>query len=743
RARPISELRRRLDENTLDWRTLPEGAEFSGAGRTGKKIKPARSQSWDMLGKAMKRQVIDSQRLAYLADVQVNWCPALGTVLSNEEVDNQGRSDRGGHPVFRRPLRQWMLRITKYADRLLSDLDTLNWPESIKLMQRNWIGKSTGAEVAFPLAASFRREADGWYDVNDKKVSGADVYQHADTIQVYTTRPDTLYGATYMVLAPEHPLVDKLVQQPQAASVAAYIARANAQTELDRISQGQVKTGEFTGGFAINPFTGQKVPVWIADYVLYSYGTGAIMAVPGSDERDFEFATLFNLPITEVVSSDGQTHDAPVCYTGKGIAVNSGEYTGMTTDEATERMTDEIERRGIGERTVQYKVRDWCISRQRYWGAPIPIIHCPDCGEVPVPDSDLPVKLPENFDLAAALGQDIAPLATSSEFMDVPCPNCGHDARRDTDTMDTFVDSSWYYLRYPDSGNPDVAFTPERLKTWLPVDMYIGGIDHAVMHLFYARFFVKALRDGGLLDFDEPFLRLYHQGIITKGGARMSKSKGNTVSPDPFVEQYGSDVFRTYLMFMGPYDEGGDWSDSGITGISRFQKRIWQLLQQPVSADAAAGPQQLRLLHRTIRDVSRDLEQLRFNTAIAHLMELSNGLTGAGPLSSEVRDGFIQLIAPLMPHMAEELWELAGQTESIFASTWPGFDPKLCEDDHVTMAVTVNGKRRAELVVPVDISEADLLQQAKAIPAVVSHIAGKNVIKEIVVPGRLVNIVIK
>ena len=657
--------------------------------------------------------------LASREEAPVNWCPQDETVLANEQV-REGRCDRCGTEVVQKILRQWFFKITRYADELLEGLDHLDWPEKTKAMQRNWIGKSTGATIEFPFAD-----------------------ESGEVIKVFTTRPDTLYGATYMVLAPEHPLVDKLVQQPQAASVAAYIARANAQTELDRISQGQVKTGEFTGGYAINPFTGQKVPVWIADYVLYSYGTGAIMAVPGSDERDFEFATLFNLPITEVVSLDGQTHDAPVCYTGKGIAVNSGEYTGMTTDEATERMTDEIERRGIGERTVQYKVRDWCISRQRYWGAPIPIIHCPDCGEVPVPDSDLPVKLPENFDLAAALGQDIAPLATSSEFMDVPCPNCGHDARRDTDTMDTFVDSSWYYLRYPDSGNPDVAFTPERLKTWLPVDMYIGGIDHAVMHLFYARFFVKALRDGGLLDFDEPFLRLYHQGIITKGGARMSKSKGNTVSPDPFVEQYGSDVFRTYLMFMGPYDEGGDWSDSGITGISRFQKRIWQLLQQPVSADAAAGPQQLRLLHRTIRDVSRDLEQLRFNTAIAHLMELSNGLTGAGPLSSEVRDGFIQLIAPLMPHMAEELWELAGQTESIFASTWPDFDPKLCEDDHVTMAVTVNGKRRAELVVPVDISEADLLQQAKAIPAVVSHIAGKNVIKEIVVPGRLVNIVIK
>ena len=660
--------------------------------------------------------------LANREEAPVNWCPKDETVLANEQV-RDGRCDRCGTAVVQKILRQWFFKITRYADELLEDLDQLDWPEKTKAMQRNWIGKSTGATIEFPLAD-----------------------ESGEAIKVFTTRPDTLYGATYIVLAPEHPLVEKLVQPAQAAQVAAYVAKANAQTELDRISQGQAKTGEFTGGYAINPFTKKQVPVWIADYVLYSYGTGAIMAVPASDERDFEFATLFNLPIIEVVSPDGQTHDAPICYTGQGIAVNSGPYTGMATEEATRRMTDEIEQRGIGERTVQYKVRDWCISRQRYWGAPIPIIHCPDCGEVPVPEKDLPVMLPEDIDLAAAVGQEVSPLATSPGFMNVPCPNCGHDARRDSDTMDTFVDSSWYFLRYPDSGNPDAAFTPERLKTWLPVDMYIGGIDHAVMHLFYARFIVKALRDAGLLDFDEPFLRLYHQGIITKDGARMSKSKGNTVSPDPFLEKYGSDVFRTYLMFMGPYDEGGDWSDSGITGISRFQKRIWRLLQQPVS-DAATGaapdnPQQLRLLHRTIRDVTREFEQLRFNTAIAHLMELSNGLSGLGPLSGTVRDSFIQLLAPLMPHLAEELWELAGQPASIFASTWPAFDPALCADDQVTMAVTVNGKRRAEMVVPVDISEVDLLRRAREIPAVESRIAGKNVIKEIVVPGRLVNIVV-
>ncbi|UCH09239.1 MAG: leucine--tRNA ligase, partial [Fidelibacterota bacterium] len=589
-----------------------------------------------------------------------------------------------------------------------------------KTMQRNWIGRSEGADILFKV--------DGYPDEN---------------IRVFTTRPDTVYGATYMVLAPEHPLVDKITTQDQREGVIAYQKRALAQTELDRISQAKEKTGVFTGAYAVNPFTEQNIPIWIADYVLISYGTGAIMAVPGSDERDYEFAHEFGLEIVEVVSPDGEPHGTDQCYAGTGYALNSGEYTGLPTEEVFTGIVRRLEEMGQGGATVQYRFRDWCVSRQRYWGAPIPIIHCDQCGTVPVAYDDLPVLLPRDIDLASAQGKDVSPLATVPSFVETTCPECGGTARRDTDTMDTFVDSSWYFLRYVDAGFTDGPFNPDRVKKWLPVDMYIGGAEHATMHLLYARFIIKALQKAGLIDFDEPFLCLRHQGTITSQGAKMSKRMGNVVSPDDFIVKYGADVFRAYLMFMGPYEEGGDWSDSGITGLARFQDRAWRLAQKPLSKEESTDPEHLRLLHKTIRAVTLDLEALRFNTAISRLMEYVNALLVLDSIQVELRDKFIQIVAPFMPHLAEELWERSGHSESIFASTWPEFDLALCKTELVTLGVTVNGKRRGEVTVEQEAEEAEVLAASKAVESVHRHLAGKEILREIVVPGRVVNFVVR
>jgi leucyl-tRNA synthetase len=657
--------------------------------------------------------------LAVEEEAPVNWCESCGTVLANEQV-KEGHCERCGTPVVQKALRQWFFKITKYAEELLEGLDKIDWPERTKLMQRNWIGKSAGAEIVFEIA------------------------DHAsESITVFTTRPDTVFGATYMVLAPEHRLVDIITTAKQGDAVKAYQAQTAAQTELYRISQGTDKTGVFTGAFAINPMTNTRIPIWIADYVLASYGTGAIMAVPGSDERDFEFAHKFDLEILEVVSPDGAEHGIEECFAGKGFAINSGEYSGMQSDKAFEAICGNLEERNSGRRTTQYRLRDWCISRQRYWGAPIPIIHCPKCGTLAVPEKDLPVDLPLDIDLAQSRGQDVSPLATQEDWVAVACPGCGQIARRDTDTMDTFVDSAWYYLRYPDANYSAGPFNPDRLRNWTPVDMYIGGADHATMHLLYARFFTKALRDCGLLEFDEPFTILRHQGVITADGAKMSKSKGNVVSPDSFIERFGSDVFRSYLMFMGPYHEGGDWNDMGINGLARFQEKVWQLLQKPALEEPEIDRGTLRMLHTTIRDVTNDLENMRFNTAISHMMELSNSLSGREKLHKEIRDNFILLIGPFMPHLAEELWELAGFTSSVFASQWPTFDDQLCIADTITLGVTVNGKRRGEISVNIDATRDKILEESRAVPIVAKHLEGREVIKEIVVPGKLVNFVVK
>jgi leucyl-tRNA synthetase len=658
--------------------------------------------------------------LAVQEEAPVNWCPSCQTVLANEQVKEGGNCERCGSTVVQKELKQWFFKITRYAEELLEGLDRIDWPERTKTMQRNWIGRSEGADIVFKVA--------GYPD---------------EDIRVFTTRPDTVFGATYMVLAPEHPLVDVITIPEQREEVTAYQKRARAQTELDRISQAKEKTGVFTGAYAVNPFTEQNIPIWIADYVLISYGTGAIMAVPGSDERDYEFAQQFSLEIVEVVSPDGKPHGTDQCYAGTGYALNSGDYTGLPTEEAFDGIVRRLEDMGRGGGTIQYRFRDWCVSRQRYWGAPIPVIHCDKCGTVPVSYDDLPVLLPKDIDLATAQGKDVSPLATVTSFVETTCPECSSPARRDTDTMDTFVDSSWYFLRYVDAGYTEGPFNPERAKKWLPVDMYIGGAEHATMHLLYARFITKALQKAGLIDFDEPFLCLRHQGTITSQGAKMSKRMGNVVSPDDFIVNYGADVFRSYLMFMGPYEEGGDWSDSGITGLSRFQDRAWRLAQKPLAMEESPDPEHQRLIHSTIKNVTRDLEALRFNTGISRLMEFVNAMLNQDSIHGEVRDKFVQLVAPFMPHLAEELWERSGHRESIFASTWPEFDPALCQTDTVTLGITVNGKRRGEVNVDQDAGEADILSASKAVESVKRHLAGKEIVREIVIPGRIVNFVVR
>jgi leucyl-tRNA synthetase len=550
-------------------------------------------------------------------------------------------------------------------------------------MQRNWIGKSIGANISFTVVG-----------VNKN-------------IKVFTTRSDTIFGATYLVLAPEHPLLESIVIDKQKNSVNKYTEDARKKTEIERTSLDRRKTGVFTGAYAVNPINQAEIPIWVADYVVISYGTGAIMAVPSGDERDFEFAREFNLPIIEVVSPDGKLHGNDQCYSKYGIAVNSGEFSGKPTKEVISLIDERLNELECGGATVQFKLHDWLISRQRYWGAPIPIIHCDACGSVPVSESDLPILLPEEIELSSTYGEDLSPLATSDSFINTLCPQCGKEAHRDPDTMDTFVCSSWYYLRYPNAHYDKGPFDPERLN-WLPVDCYIGGAEHATMHLLYARFMTKALRDGGYLSFDEPFLKLYHQGTITKEGSKMSKSRGNTVSPDEFIEKYGSDTFRAYLMFMGPYDEGGDWNDTGITGISRFMNKIWRFCQLSDSENEA-DKKDLQVLHQTIRSVTNDMHQMKFNTAISRLMECMNHFSGHVVVQSHIKRDFIKIIAPLVPHIAEELWEINGGEDSVFLESFPVYDKLLAEEDTITIAVQVNGKLRGNIEVVKTINNEDLL----------------------------------
>lgn len=654
--------------------------------------------------------------LAYQKRAPVNWCPSCSTVLANEQVKD-GVCDRCKEEVTKKNLTQWFFRITDYAEELLQKLDNLDWPKKTKHMQRNWIGKSEGAEIHFALKG------------------------YKEKIEVFTTRPDTIFGATYMVLAPEHPLVEQIVSVEQQDSVKQYIEESRKKSEIERTSLDRKKTGVFTGAYAINPLNKEEIPIWVADYVVISYGTGAIMAVPSGDERDFEFAREFNLPIIEVVSPDGELHGNEQCFSNYGISVNSSEFSGNPTEETQKLINLKLEELGYGGAKVQFKLHDWLISRQRYWGTPIPVIHCADCGAVPVSIVDLPVLLPTDIELSSTYGEDLSPLAGSDAFINVPCPKCNKPAKRDADTMDTFVCSSWYYLRYPNAKYENDPFDPDGLN-WLPVDCYIGGAEHATMHLLYARFITKVLRDGGYLNFDEPFTKLYHQGTITKDGAKMSKSRGNTVSPDEFIENYGSDTFRAYLMFMGPFDEGGDWNDQGITGIDRFLKKVWRFCQLPVT-DEVSSKKDLQVLHQTIHSVSDDLEQMKFNTAISRLMEFINHFSTHKAVGRDFKMSMIKMIAPLTPHIAEELWEINGGEASVFLEAFPEYDKALAEEDTMTIAVQINGKLRGSVEVSKQIEKAALLTEVRKNENVNIHLSGKEIIKEIVVPQRLVNFVVK
>ncbi len=680
---------------------------------------------------------------AYRAKAPVNWCPGCQTVLANEQVV-EGFCERCGTQVIKKDLVQWFFKITDYADELLEDLDRIDWPEKTKIMQRNWIGKSTGVEIQFTV--------DG----------------NGDELNVFTTRPDTLFGVTYMVLAPEHPLVEKMTIPEYKERVEKYIEEAQKKTEIDRQSLEREKTGVPTGAYAVNPINNEKIPIWIADYVLYSYGTGAVMAVPGHDERDFEFAKTFNLPIRNVILEPGKNEKDTLeeAYIGEGTMIQSGNYTGIDSKTGIEKISDEIEERGIGKRKVNYRLRDWLVSRQRYWGAPIPIVHCPKCGEVSVPEDQLPVELPMDVDFKPG-GE--SPLARSQEYINTSCPNCSGDAKRDADTMDTFVCSSWYYLRFPSADLETAAFDKEITNKWLPVDKYVGGAEHAVMHLLYARFITKALRDAGYLSFDEPFQSLIHQGTITNRGAKMSKSRGNVVNPNTFIESYGSDVFRMYLMFMGPYEEGGDWSDSGIVGIDRFVKRVYNMVQENKTYLAESGRNGqivftelegdarnlYRKCHQTIKKVTDDTDTFQFNTAIAALMELLNEVSRYSQNLNERSDieravyahavyNFIIMVSPFAAHLAEEMWEMCGQTESIFSKpNWPGYDNTAIAAEEVTIVAQINGKIRAKFVVPAGTSEDTLKEMALSDDKIKRHMNDKQLVKAIVVKDKLVNLVVR
>lgn len=670
--------------------------------------------------------------LAYRKKAPVNWCPSCQTVLANEQV-HDGLCERCGTEVTKKDLTQWFFKITEYADELIEKLNGLDWPEKTVAIQKHWIGKSTGAEVTF-------------------KVKDSDL-----SFNVFTTRADTLCGVSYVVLAPENPLVDSITTAEQKAAVEDYKEQAKKQSDIERQSISREKTGVFSGSYAINPITGEETPIWIADYVLATYGTGAVMAVPAHDERDYAFATKFNLPLKQVVvAKAGEETEVP--FFEHGVLVNSGEFDGLTTAEAKVKIVEKLAQNNLGEEKVNYRLRDWLVSRQRYWGAPIPIIYCDDCGTVPVPEKDLPVKLPYNVEFAP---DGKSPLAKSEEFVNTTCPCCGKPAKRETDTLDTFVCSSWYYLRYPDNKNADKPFDTELINKMLPVDKYVGGPEHAAMHLLYARFITKALRDMGYLNFDEPFKSLTHQGLILgPDGLKMSKSKGNTISPDQYINEYGADVFRMYLMFGFAYTEGGAWSDEGIKSVHRFVEKIERNLDiareainngsnNKTTIDAAE--KELNFWrHNTIKSVGIDADKLQFNTAIARMMEFINALSkytqqkemNLELLKATVED-YIKLLAPFAPHFAEEQWSLLGNEYSVFNTEWPKFDPALLIKDEVEIAIQVNGKIRNKIMVASGLDEESIKTTALEDAKIKEATDGKTIVKVIVIKGRLVNIVVK
>ena len=663
--------------------------------------------------------------LAYVDEVPVNWCPALGTVLSNEEVID-GKSERGGHPVERRPMRQWVLKITDYAEKLLADLDILDWPESLKAMQRNWIGKSVGAEIDF-------------------KIEGTD-----KAFTVFTTRADTVFGVSYCVLAPEHKLVEEIVTEVQRAAVEEYLDIVKRKSDLERTDLNKDKTGVFTGAYAINPVNGEKVELWIADYVLASYGTGAVMAVPAHDERDYEFATKFNLPITAVIEDNGEV---VVPFFGDGKHINSDFINGLNNKEAIAKVIEFLEENKVGRSKVTYKLRDWLFSRQRYWGEPIPIIHWEDGTMTTVPDSELPLLLPETDNIKPS-GTGESPLANIEEWLNVVDPETGKKGKRETNTMPQWAGSCWYYLRYIDPHNDEMFADPEKLKYWLPVDVYIGGAEHAVLHLLYARFWHKVLYDLGLVPTREPFQKLFNQGMILAEGKdgrpeKMSKSKGNVVNPDDIIVSHGADTLRVYEMFMGPLDASIAWSENGLDGSRRFLDRVYRLFVDEETGKVNDKVQdkdnaELEVSYNfTVKKVSEDIEILGFNTAISQLMVFVNDCYKAEYIPRKYALGFIQLLAPFAPHLAEEMWEIYGNTESISYVPWPTFDESKLVSDTVEIVVQLMGKVKAKLDVKKDLTPAELEQIVLANEEVKELIEGKQVMKVIVVPGRLVNIVAK
>ncbi len=675
--------------------------------------------------------------LAYRKNAPVNWCPKDQTVLANEQVLNDGTCERCGTTVIQKNLTQWFFKITNYADELLDGLNKIDWPEKTKLMQTNWIGKSVGTEVEFAIEG------------------------HEEKITVFTTRPDTLFGVTYVVIAPEKDLVQRITKPAFKEGVDKYIESVKSFSEIERTSTVKEKTGISTGAYAINPVNGERVPIWIADYALATYGTGCVMAVPGHDERDFEFAKKFNLPIRKVILESGAdaNDELTAAYTEVGTMINSGKYNGLQSDKGIEKITDDLEANKIGKRKINYRLRDWLISRQRYWGTPIPVIYCDKCGEVPVPEDQLPVVLPYEVAFKPDGG---SPLASNKEFVETKCPHCGGNAHRDVDTMDTFVDSSWYYLRYMNPNFNSAMFDSKLANDWTPVDMYVGGAEHAVMHLLYARFIHKFLRDIGMVCSNEPFQKLIHQGTITAQGAKMSKSRGNVVDPHSFMENYGADVFRMYLMFMGPYELGGDWSDKGIVGVDRFVQRAYTMFEVHASS-AKEFPTKVkyeiselseieksvyRKVNQSIQKTDIEIENFRFNTAVAALMELSNEMKNLSEcrkdLQTYVLERFAVMIAPLAPHLGEECWKLLGKENSLFQNpVWFDVDEKALSVDNMTIVVQINGKVRSKIDLPVDMLEAEVKKAVFADEKVKSYTDGKQVVKEIYVPNKIYTIVIK
>lgn len=652
--------------------------------------------------------------LAYKKEAPVNFCPKCQTVLANEQVIS-GECERCGTVVVRKNMSQWFFKITDYAEELLQDLDKLDWPERTKSLQRNWIGKSVGAYVDFKI------------DSMDEKFT------------VFTTRCDTLFGATYCVLAPEHELVDKITTDEQREAIEEYKLQASKQSEIERTSTTKEKTGVFTGAYAVNPVNGKKIPIWISDYVLSTYGTGAIMAVPAHDERDYDFAKKFNIEIIPVLEG-GNIEEA--AYTEDGVHINSDFLNGLGKEEAINKMCEYLVEKGIGEKTTSYKLRDWLVSRQRYWGAPIPVIYCDSCGIVPVPEEDLPVKLPMDVEFTP---DGESPLKKCESFMHCTCPKCGKDARREADTLDTFVCSSWYYLRYPEAHNDKAPFTKDIANKLLPVDKYVGGVEHACMHLLYARFFTKALRDMGYLDFDEPFTSLVHQGLILgPDGEKMSKSKGNTVAPDPLVDEYGADVLRGYLMFGFNYVDGGPWTDDGIVSINKFYRKVERLVEAIKESEERITEID-KVLHNSIKVIRNDIEKFQFNTSMSKIMEYSNILVKyeSSGIPRYYIEQLLLILAPFAPHLTEELWEKIGNEYSIHNQDYPEFDEAVLVENEIEIAVQVNGKLRGTTVISVDDSEDVIKEKAMSSENVKKHIEGKEIVKVIVIKGKIVNIVVR